>query len=99
MIELSTPLDIDNKIMANPIFACRIPDDDLQAFRDLCKRYNLDPGEAVKRFMAESVQNGCLPDRVLNPNTDSLSLQDRVSRLEARLEAIEAKKQSVAIAA
>ena len=86
--------------MANPIFACRIPDDDLQAFRDLCKRYNLDPGEAVKRFMSESVRDGCLPDRVLNPGTDTLSLQDRVSRLEARLEAIEAgKKQPAAIAA
>lgn len=86
--------------MANPIFACRVPDDDLQAFRDLCKRYNLDPGEAVKRFMGESVRDGCLPDRVLNPGTDTLSLQDRVSRLEARLEALEsAKKQPVAIAA
>lgn len=86
--------------MANPIFACRIPDDDLQAFRDLCKRYNLDPSEAVKRFMSESVQSGALPDRVLNPGTDTISLQDRVSRLEARLEALESgKKQSVAIAA
>ena len=86
--------------MANPIFACRIPDDDLQAFRDLCKRYNLDPGEAVKRFMAESVRDGFLPDRVLNPGTDTISLQDRVSRLEARLEALESgKKQMAAIAA
>lgn len=86
--------------MANPIFACRIPDDDLQAFRDLCKRYNLDPGEAVKRFMGEAIAQGRLPDEILNPGTDALSLQDRVSRLEARLEAIETgKKQSVAIAA
>lgn len=86
--------------MANPIFACRIPDDDLQAFRDLCKRYNLDPGEAVKRFMADAIAQGRLPDEILNPGTDTLSLQDRVSRLEARLEALEAgKKQPAAIAA
>lgn len=86
--------------MANPIFACRIPDEDLQAFRDLCKRYNLDPGDAVKRFMADAIAHGRLPDGILNPGTDTISLHDRVARLEARLEALESgKKQTAAIAA
>lgn len=78
--------------MANPIFACRIPDDDLQAFREICKRYNLDPGEAVKRFMSDAIAQGRLPDEILDPSRDTISLHDRVARLEARLEAIEAEK-------
>lgn len=86
--------------MANPIFACRIPDDDLQAFREICKRYNLDPGEAVKRFMSDAIAQGRLPDEILDPSRDTISLHDRVARLEARLEAIEsAKKQYPPLAA
>ncbi|WP_354635461.1 hypothetical protein [Planktothricoides raciborskii] len=78
--------------MANPIFACRIPDDDLQAFREICKRYNLDPGEVVKRFISDSVREGVLPDRILDTSSESLTLHERVARLEARIDALETEK-------
>lgn len=101
-------VDADNKLrynsdnvitvitMANPIFAFRVPDEDLQAFRDLCTRYGVDAGEVVKRFMSDCVKRQSLE---ITGGDSEPSLTQRVARLEERFEALEKEKKHGAIAA
>jgi antitoxin component of RelBE/YafQ-DinJ toxin-antitoxin module len=68
--------------MPNPIMGVRIPPDVLEDFRNLCGRYNLEASEVVKLFVSNCVREGCLPDSILAPDSNVLSLHERVARLE-----------------